>query len=173
MKAAREAFETTWGTNVSAQRRGQLLYALAEAMEHDSDQLSKLEMLDSGKPLAWCKIDIEDSVACLKYYAGAADKIHGRVIEIDDASKSAIQRKEPVGWVHSTAGVQAHADDQGRCADRPVELPAPHDGLVSITPLLCQLTRQEDRPCSSNRLQYRLQTGGADPAVHLAVRRAL
>lgn len=44
-----------------------------------------------------CKVDVEDSVACLKYYAGFADKIHGNVIEISDQEKSAITRKEPVG----------------------------------------------------------------------------
>jgi aldehyde dehydrogenase (NAD+) len=44
-----------------------------------------------------CKMDIEDSVACLKYYAGAADKIQGSVIELDDRSKYAFTRKEPVG----------------------------------------------------------------------------
>lgn len=42
---------------------------------------------------------MEDSVACLKYYAGYADKIHGNSIEINDQEKSAITRKEPIGWV--------------------------------------------------------------------------
>jgi aldehyde dehydrogenase (NAD+) len=43
------------------------------------------------------KVDVEDSVACLRYYAGVADKIHGSVIEIDDKSKYAETRKEPAG----------------------------------------------------------------------------
>jgi acyl-CoA reductase-like NAD-dependent aldehyde dehydrogenase len=35
----------------------------------------------------------------MRYYAGFADKIHGNVIEISDQEKSAITRKEPVGFV--------------------------------------------------------------------------
>lgn len=42
---------------------------------------------------------MEDTVACLRYYAGWADKIHGSTIEIDDKEKHAVARKEPVGVV--------------------------------------------------------------------------
>jgi aldehyde dehydrogenase (NAD+) len=42
---------------------------------------------------------MEDTVACLRYYAGWADKIHGATIEIDDKEKHAVARKEPVGVV--------------------------------------------------------------------------
>jgi aldehyde dehydrogenase (NAD+) len=52
VKAAREAFENTWGTNVSAQLRGQLLFALATKMEEAIEELAVLETLDAGKPLA-------------------------------------------------------------------------------------------------------------------------
>lgn len=70
VKAARHCFETAWSTEVSSQLRGQLLFKLADGMEAAMEELAKLEYLDSGKPLAWCKADIEDSVACLRYYAG-------------------------------------------------------------------------------------------------------
>lgn len=47
--------------------------------------------------MAGARADMEDSIACLRYYAGAADKIHGIAIEMDDKTKHAIARKEPIG----------------------------------------------------------------------------
>lgn len=52
--AARAAFETTWGTNVAGQERGQLLFALADQVEKNIDKLAALEVVDAGKPVA-CK----------------------------------------------------------------------------------------------------------------------
>jgi len=52
VKAARETFETTWGLEVSSQRRGQLLFKLADEMEAIRDELAEIESVDSGKPLA-------------------------------------------------------------------------------------------------------------------------
>ena len=52
VKSARNAFENTWGTNVSAQRRGQLVYALAGEIERRLDDLATLECVDSGKPIS-------------------------------------------------------------------------------------------------------------------------
>ncbi|CAK9782169.1 putative aldehyde dehydrogenase [Cutaneotrichosporon oleaginosum] len=97
--AARNAFENTWGTNVSGQERGQLLFALADQVEQNIERLAALEVVDAGKPCAWARVDMEDTVACLRYYAGWADKIHGTTIEIDDKEKHAVARKEPIGVV--------------------------------------------------------------------------
>ncbi|BEI97363.1 hypothetical protein CcaverHIS631_0209520 [Cutaneotrichosporon cavernicola] len=97
VKAAREAFETTWGTECSGQERGRLLFALADQMEKRIDELVALEIVDAGKPVAWARADMEDSIACLRYYAGAADKIQGSTIEMDDKNKYAVARKEPIG----------------------------------------------------------------------------
>lgn len=52
VKAARQTFETTWGIQVSSQQRGQLLFALADAMAAIQEELAIVESLDSGKPLA-------------------------------------------------------------------------------------------------------------------------
>ncbi|KAL1413794.1 hypothetical protein Q8F55_001577 [Vanrija albida] len=97
--AARAAFETTWGTWASGQERGRLLFALADLVEAHIDELATLDRVDGGKPAAWARVDVEDTVACFRYFAGAADKIHGSVVEIDDARKHAVLRKEPIGVV--------------------------------------------------------------------------
>lgn len=51
MAAARKAFKTTWGKNVTGFERSRLLNKLADLMERDIDQLSELETLNNGKPL--------------------------------------------------------------------------------------------------------------------------
>lgn len=95
--AARRAFETTWGTNVAAYDRSRLVSKLADELELASERIARVESLDSGKPVEWCKADIADGVACLRYFAGLADKIQGSSIEIDDRSKHAVTRREPIG----------------------------------------------------------------------------
>ena len=48
MKAAQEAFETTWGTNTPGARRGELLGKLADLVAQNADKLAALESLDNG-----------------------------------------------------------------------------------------------------------------------------
>ena len=43
VKAAREAFNTTWGNNIAGAERGALLHKLADLMERDSEKISALE----------------------------------------------------------------------------------------------------------------------------------
>ena len=49
VKAAREAFKTTWGLNCPGSRRGQLLNNLASLVEKRLDEFAALEALDVGK----------------------------------------------------------------------------------------------------------------------------
>lgn len=57
---------------------------------------SALEAADGGKPLQWARADLQSSLAAMRYYAGAADKIHGQSIEIDDSSRQVFTRREPM-----------------------------------------------------------------------------
>lgn len=50
--AAREAFETTWGLEVSANERGELMFRLAELLDKAKDELAELEAIDCGKPVS-------------------------------------------------------------------------------------------------------------------------
>lgn len=56
------------------------MYKLAELIEKNKNYLANLESLDNGKPFGDSLMDIEISVSTLKYYAGFADKIHGKTI---------------------------------------------------------------------------------------------
>ncbi|EKM59608.1 uncharacterized protein PHACADRAFT_250213 [Phanerochaete carnosa HHB-10118-sp] len=96
--AAREAFNTTWGKNVTGFERSRLLNKLADLMERDAQELAELEALNNGKPVRVARdFDVGDSVGCLRYYAGWADKIVGQTIEIDNKTKFAYTKHEPIG----------------------------------------------------------------------------
>jgi aldehyde dehydrogenase (NAD+) len=96
--AARNAFKTTWGKNVTGFERSKLINKLADLIERDAQELAELESLNNGKPVRIARyvsnqdrslscptesvkrdFDIGDSVQCLRYYAGWADKITGQV----------------------------------------------------------------------------------------------
>lgn len=96
--AAREAFKlgSPWRT-MDASDRGRLLYKLADLVERDQVYLASLETLDNGKPYRDAyAADLALTIACYRYYAGWADKTHGKVIPITGDYFS-YTRHEPVG----------------------------------------------------------------------------
>ncbi|OJA16986.1 hypothetical protein AZE42_00575 [Rhizopogon vesiculosus] len=96
--AARKAFNTTWGKNVTGFERSKLLNKLADLMERDQDILAEVESLNNGKPVKIARdFDIGDSIQCLRYYAGWADKITGQTIEVDNKTKLAFTKHDPIG----------------------------------------------------------------------------
>ncbi|KAK4702422.1 hypothetical protein P7C70_g3797, partial [Phenoliferia sp. Uapishka_3] len=99
VSAARKAFKTTWGLNATGTERSRLMHKLADLIERDHDAISVLETIDSGKPIAWSRADVTDTVACIRYYAGWADKIIGQTLEVNNRSKHAYTRHEPIGVV--------------------------------------------------------------------------
>ncbi|MDM9384781.1 aldehyde dehydrogenase family protein [Chlorogloeopsis sp. ULAP01] len=96
--AARRAFSSGEWRQMSASRRGELLYKLADLIEHNLDELARLETLDNGKPLHNSRGDIELVIACYRYFAGWADKVHGKTIPIN-GPYFCYTRHEPVGVV--------------------------------------------------------------------------
>jgi len=100
VKAAQAAFHRTseWRT-MNASDRGHLLFKLSELIERDRAALARTESLDNGKILKDAhNIDLELVIRCFRYYAGWADKIHGKTIPIDNGSMC-YTRHEPVGVV--------------------------------------------------------------------------
>jgi aldehyde dehydrogenase (NAD+) len=49
--AARNAFNTTWGKNVTGFERSRLINKLADLIERDAQELAELESLNNGKPV--------------------------------------------------------------------------------------------------------------------------
>ena len=99
VQAARAAFTTGVWRKISATRRGELLYKLADLIEQNIDELARLETLDNGKPLSESlNIDLPAVIDCYRYYAGWADKVQGKTIPIK-GPYFCYTRHEPVGVV--------------------------------------------------------------------------
>jgi aldehyde dehydrogenase (NAD+) len=97
--AARRAFESGPWPKMNASERGRLLNKLADLMEKHIEELAALESLDNGKPIRDAlNADLPLSIKCYRYYAGWADKIHGKTIPIDGPYQC-YTRHEPVGVV--------------------------------------------------------------------------
>jgi aldehyde dehydrogenase (NAD+) len=99
VKAARAAFNRGAWRKMAASERGRLLNRLADLMEQNADELARLESLDNGKPFSIAlAVDVPASISCYRYFAGWADKIHGKTIPID-GDYFCYTRHEPVGVV--------------------------------------------------------------------------
>src|SRR5437764_4792376 len=99
VKAARKAFEEGPWPKLNASDRGKLLYKLADLIEQNADELAGLESLDNGKPYRDARtIDVPMTAKCYRYYAGWADKVHGKTIPVE-GNYFCYTRHEPVGVV--------------------------------------------------------------------------
>ncbi len=99
VRAARAAFEHGPWRKTLASERGRMLHRLADLIEKHGDELARLESLDNGKPVSVAKaVDVAQTVGCFRYFAGWADKVHGKTIPID-GDFFCYTRHEPVGVV--------------------------------------------------------------------------
>jgi acyl-CoA reductase-like NAD-dependent aldehyde dehydrogenase len=99
VKAARKAFEEGPWPKMPASERGRLLNKLADLIEQNQEELAQLETLDNGKPLRDSRAaDLPLTIKCYRYYAGWADKIHGKTIPVE-GNFFCYTRHEPVGVV--------------------------------------------------------------------------
>src|SRR5918912_2328993 len=99
VKAARKAFEEGPWPRMSASERGRLLHRLADLIEEHREELAGLESLDNGKPYRDSyHIDLPMTIKCYRYYAGWADKNHGKTIPVE-GNYFCYTRHEPVGVV--------------------------------------------------------------------------
>ncbi|KIP06630.1 hypothetical protein PHLGIDRAFT_128196 [Phlebiopsis gigantea 11061_1 CR5-6] len=99
VQAAKRAFKTVWGLKTPGHERGRLLCKLADLIEKNHDSIAAIEALDAGKHFNDVRrIDVQNSIYLFRYYAGWADKNHGKTIETSGA-KFAYTRHEPIGVV--------------------------------------------------------------------------
>ncbi|KIP06629.1 hypothetical protein PHLGIDRAFT_128195 [Phlebiopsis gigantea 11061_1 CR5-6] len=98
VKAASRAFKTSWGLKTPGHQRGRLLYILADLIEKNVDAIAATEALDAGKRFAHAQREVQGSVDVVRYYAGWADKNHGKTMETSE-EKFAYTRHEPIGVV--------------------------------------------------------------------------
>lgn len=99
VKAARDAFDYgPWPRLPPAARRN-IMLKFAELIEEKIDELAGIDAMDAGKLLSFGKMaDIPSCIEFLRFYAGAADKIHGKVLKMSSEHQGYILR-EPMGVI--------------------------------------------------------------------------
>lgn len=94
--AARKSFDSGEWPGKTNQERGRVLLRLAEVIRSRSDELAKIECLNTGKPIVEAEFDVADAATCFEYYGGLATKIQGEVLPVPDNALS-LALREPVG----------------------------------------------------------------------------
>ena len=89
------AGQKVWAAMTGAER-GRILNRAVALLRERNDELAKLEVLDTGKPIqeADC-VDVVSGADCVEYFAGVAASIHGD--HYDLGSAFAYTRREPLG----------------------------------------------------------------------------
>ncbi|MBV9645882.1 MAG: aldehyde dehydrogenase family protein [Candidatus Eremiobacteraeota bacterium] len=93
---ARRAFDEGPWPQTPALERAKLLGKLADLIDANAVELSRLETLSCGKPLRETEYDMADAANCFRYYAGLATKPHGETFEVPAPSQTFVVR-EPIG----------------------------------------------------------------------------
>ena len=92
--SARSGFEE-WSAMSGAQR-GRVLNRAVALLRERNDELARLEVLDTGKPLQEAlAVDVSSGADAVEYFAGLAASIHGD--HYDLGSSFAYTRREPLG----------------------------------------------------------------------------
>src|SRR5690606_18555494 len=94
VESAREGFET-WSAMTGAER-GRILDRAAAILRERNDELARLEVIDTGKPISEAlEVDVSSGTDCVEYFAGAAATLHGH--HYDLGKNFAYTRREPLG----------------------------------------------------------------------------
>lgn len=79
--AARAAFDGGAWTSVTEKERGALLHRTADLLARDKHLYARAESLDTGKRLVESEYDLDDIIACFRYFGDVAAADAGRVVE--------------------------------------------------------------------------------------------
>ncbi|MEV4458980.1 aldehyde dehydrogenase family protein [Microbispora sp. NPDC049633] len=95
--AARRAFDEGPWPRTPERERGALLLRVAGLLERDKAEIARAESLDTGKRQVESEYDVDDVIACFRYFGGIAGTDAGRVIDTGRADAVSRVVYEPVG----------------------------------------------------------------------------
>ena len=95
--AAREAFDTGPWPSTPERERADVLRRTADLIDRDRKDFVRAEALDTGKRIVEAEYDMDDVVACLRYYAGVGGTEAGRVVDTGKADAISRLVYEPIG----------------------------------------------------------------------------
>lgn len=94
--AARHAYDTVW-RKTNGQERARLMNRLADLMTQHAERMGIMETTDNGKVIRETHSQMHFAARAYRFFAGAADKIFGDTIPLDQRDVFDFTRKEPVG----------------------------------------------------------------------------
>ncbi|KAF7114513.1 hypothetical protein RHSIM_RhsimUnG0085600 [Rhododendron simsii] len=99
VKAARDAFDNGPWPRLPGSERRRIMMKYADLIDENAEELAALDTIDAGKLFGMGKaLDIPGAAQGLRYYAGAADKIHGETLKMSRELQGYTLR-EPIGVV--------------------------------------------------------------------------
>ena len=96
VRAAYRAFEEGRWPRMSATERGRILLQAATLVRQRLEDIATIEARNAGKPIRDARGEIALVAAVLEYWGGAANKIFGETIPVQDAGLE-VTLREPVG----------------------------------------------------------------------------
>ncbi|MDH3316181.1 MAG: betaine-aldehyde dehydrogenase [Gammaproteobacteria bacterium] len=94
VETARKGFEI-WSA-MSGAARGRILNRAVALLRERNQELARLEVLDTGKPIQEAAaVDVHSGADCIEYFAGLAAGVHGE--HFDLGGSFAYTRREPLG----------------------------------------------------------------------------
>lgn len=94
--AARAAFDAGVWSAAGATDRGRVLLRVAALLRDRAEAFAVLEARNAGKPIGDARWEVEAAAGTFEYYAGAANKLFGEVVPVQDPGLDVVLR-EPVG----------------------------------------------------------------------------
>lgn len=98
VEGAHDAFVATWG-RMPGVKRAACLFRLADIIEREADRMAVVETTDNGKVIRETKNQMRFAARNYRFFAGAADKIHGETKELDIQSIFGFTTRVPLGVV--------------------------------------------------------------------------
>ncbi len=97
--AARQAFDAGAWPHASASERSRVLLKTADLIDRDRETLALLDTLESGKPIAQARSEIEGAADIWRYAAALARDLHGESYASLGADRLGFVLREPIGVV--------------------------------------------------------------------------
>lgn len=96
IEVAKATFDSGIWSETSAAERASYLFKIADEIDKNMEELTRLETMDNGKTYREAEGDIGDAAACFRYYAGLITKPDGQTYHVADPIQAMVVR-EPVG----------------------------------------------------------------------------
>ncbi len=97
--AAYRAYGSGLWASMSPSERGNCLRRLADLLVEKSQQIGRIECIDTGKMFKETRWQAKYVADYYTFYAGCADKVHGDTLPIDKPDMFVFTRREPLGVV--------------------------------------------------------------------------